>query len=94
METKVFCVYDSKIAAYQKPFHMRTTGEGLRAFIDACRLPDCMFSKHPGDFTLFHIANYDENSGKFENLVAPVSLGTAIEYVTPTQGSVESQKSR
>lgn len=90
MEIKVFCIYDAKVEAFQKPIFFRTTGEALRGFIDLCGTPDNIFHKHPEDFTLFHIANYDESKGRFENLLAPVSIGTAIEYVKPA-GSQESR---
>lgn len=77
---KVFTVYDSKAEAYLQPFFMRSMGEALRGFQEVCNDPQSNLCKYPGDFTLFEIGSYDEESGRLESLKAFVSLGTAIEF--------------
>lgn len=79
MKLKVFTVYDSKIEAYMQPFYMQSKGQAIRAWSDTIQDEKTQFNKHPEDFTLFEIADYDEKSGKFENYLAPISLGTALE---------------
>lgn len=78
MTLKVFSIYDSKIHAYAHPFQMRTTGEAVRAFIDMALDSKTTIAKHPEDYTLFELATYDDNSGKFENLHVPISLGDGV----------------
>lgn len=77
---KVFAVYDSKLEAYARPFFMQTQGQALRGFMDVVNDPQTEISKHPEDFTLFYLADYNEDSGKFENHPAPQALGVALEY--------------
>ncbi len=37
--------------------------------------------KHPQDFTLFEIGEYDDSTAKITTYDAPVSLGVAIEFL-------------
>jgi len=79
MKLKLFTVYDSKIGAFAQPFFMQSKGQALRSWMDVVNDKSTQFCKHPEDFTLFEIAEYDDSNGKFENLPAPISLGTALE---------------
>lgn len=79
-KVRVFTVYDSKVGAYAAPFCMRSKGEALRSWIDVVNDPKTAFSKHPEDFCLFEVAEYDEDTGQFSNHPAPVSLGVGVEF--------------
>lgn len=81
MKLQVFTVYDSKIEAFASPFICKTKGEAIRSWIDIVNDRQSAFSKHPEDFTLMHIAEYDDSSGRYENFTVPKSLGLAIEYI-------------
>jgi len=80
MIQKVFTIYDSKMEAYMQPFFMSQKGQAVRAFTDTVNDPTSQFNKHPEDFTLFEIGEYDDATGKFTNLQTPNSLGLALEY--------------
>lgn len=56
-------VFDSKVGAYAPPFHVRSRGEAIRSFEDACRDDKMPFKAHPSDFTLYYIGEFDDNSG-------------------------------
>lgn len=84
---KAFAVYDTQVGAFLAPFFLQTAGQAVRSFMDASKDPNMEFSKHPGDYTLFELAEYDEETGKFTNLPTPHSLGTALQFVA--QGSPE-----
>lgn len=77
---KVFTVYDAKVEAYMQPFMLQSQGQAVRSWMDVVNDAKTQFSKHPEDFTLFYIADYDENTGRYENLTAPVPVATALEY--------------
>lgn len=77
---KVFSVYDAKIEAYARPFFMQTQGQALRGFIDVVNDASTELSKHPEDFTLFLLGDYDEATGQFENQHVPVAIAQALEY--------------
>lgn len=81
MIKKVFTVYDAKAELYMEPFMFSNQGEAIRGFIDVCNDPKTVFYKHPEDYTLFYIADYDNSIGNYHALSAKVPLGTAIEYM-------------
>lgn len=81
MINKVFCVYDSKAEAYMTPFHLRSRGEAIRSFSNACQDQKTEFSRHPGDFTLFEIGTYDDSTGTYENLPAKINIGLALDFI-------------
>lgn len=80
---QVFSVYDSKAEFFAQPMFFRTTGEALRSWSQACNDEQQDLSKHPGDFSLFHIATYDTDTGVLTMLEnGKVNYGTAIEQLS------------
>lgn len=77
---KVFAVHDSKAEAFLRPFTTLTRGQAIRGFSDAVNDKGHEFNKHPDDYTLFQIGEFDEQSGI---LVAgtPETLGNAIQFL-------------
>lgn len=80
MTSKIFCVYDSKMEAYMQPFFLQTKGAALRAWADTVNDPKTQFNKHPGDFTLFEIGEYNDETGTLTNFTAKINLGNALEF--------------
>jgi len=83
MILKMFTVYDSKAEAYLPPFFMRSTGEAIRSWTQAINDQNSTFSKHPADFTLFMVGEFDDNACAINVLKAIENLGCAIEYKEP-----------
>jgi len=77
---KVFAVYDGAVKQYCRPFHLISVAEALRGWMDVVNDPKTDFYKHPADYTLFHVAEYDESTGQFTNLHTPEALGTALRF--------------
>lgn len=77
----VFSIYDSAAGYYKEPFCCNNKGIALREFADACNNPQTFLGKHPADYTLFHIGNFDDLTGFFEQFNTHISLGKAIEFV-------------
>lgn len=84
MKLKMYAVYDSKVETYAQPFFLPTNGAAIRSWIGAVNDETTMFAKHPEDYTLFELGEYDDETGKTENLHTPKSLGTALEYKKST----------
>lgn len=77
---KVYAVEDVKAGLYQQPFSVVSNGVALRAFTDAANDERSDIGKHPEDYRLVLIGEYDEVHG----LVRPVEhqvLGMATEFV-------------
>ena len=81
MIMQIFSVYDSKAEAFMQPFFMTSKGQAVRAFTDLVRDDSSSLNKHPEDYALFHIGQFDDSDASISMLAAPQSLGLAIEYV-------------
>ena len=87
MITKVFSVYDTKAEAYVSPFFFPAVGLAIRGFVDEANNPNSQINKHPTDFALFELGEFDDSSGVFTCLPAPRNLGLAHEFLAVGQDS-------
>lgn len=78
---KVFSVYDSKAEAYLQPFFTDSTGLAIRAFETAANNEKHEFNRYAGDYTLFEIGIYDEQTAELEALTQYINLGLALEMI-------------
>lgn len=60
---KVCAVFDIAIEAYGQPIFVRALGEATRSFADELARSESAMSRHPTDYQLYHIGDYDESSG-------------------------------
>lgn len=81
MKLKIVSIFDSKAEVFNTPIFLPTVGMATRMFADQVNEKDSPFQKHPEDYTLFELGEYDSDSGKFENLDTPHSLGLANQYI-------------
>ncbi len=85
MELQVFAIYDTKAEAYLQPFCTHNKATAIRSFSDLANDPATQFHQHAGDYVLFQIASYDDQTAALKKLTANVNLGTALEFQQPTQ---------
>lgn len=88
MKLKVFAIYDAAVGAYMQPFYVQSKGQAIRMWLDTVSDEKTQFNKHPADFTLFELGEYDEESGTHTNLKTPESLGTALSLLSRNSGGV------
>ncbi|AXF52686.1 MAG: nonstructural protein [Microviridae sp.] len=77
---KVFSIYDSKVGTFSSPICYRTIGQAERSFRDLLS-QECDLSKHPEDYTMFHLADWNPENGMYFLNDAPISILTAISCV-------------
>jgi len=87
MKLQVYSVFDIVAKVFSQPFYMASTGQALRGFGDEVNNPNSMLSKHPGDFKLFKLAEFDDNTGKFIS-IEPEFLCNAVDFVPPKKEAV------
>lgn len=63
MKHKVFVIYDDKAKAYLTPFFLPEVGMAVRAFADCVNNPEHAFGRHPEDYTLFQLGEFNDSSG-------------------------------
>lgn len=74
MKMKMYAVKDKKAEAYLQPMSTATDGVAIR-MIQGAMEQDNNLSKHPEDFSLWHIGYYDELTGKIEGLEDIICIG-------------------
>lgn len=72
----VVAVRDSATGLFGQPFFVTARGQAVRAFTDEVNrpAPDNDLNKHPEDFELYCVAEFDEASGRFGGLGDPELL--------------------
>lgn len=80
MKLLVFSVYDKAVQAFLPPMFMRSQGEALRAFTEACNNNDHQFKRHAADYTLFKLGEWDDASAMFAS-ADPVRIISALECI-------------
>lgn len=80
MKLLAFAVHDAASGLYGTPMFLISKGLALRSFSDECNNPQSIINKHAGDYTLFQIGEYDEESGVMTP-ITPLSCGNAVEFI-------------
>lgn len=78
MKLLIFSVFDSKASAFLPVFMMRSNGEAMRMFQDEVNREGSEFAKHPEDYTLFRVGEFDQLTGELVGGASPVSMATAV----------------
>lgn len=65
MNLKAFSVFDQKVGAFMPPIFYQTTGQAERAFGDAVKDDTTGIAKHPEDYSLHSIGEFDQDRGVF-----------------------------
>jgi len=60
---KIYAVYDSKSQSHTPPFFQHQEAMAIRSFSDCCNDEGHTFGKHPEDYTLMHLGEYDDSTG-------------------------------
>jgi len=80
MKTMMFSVFDVKAAVFGTPFFMPREAAAIRAFGDLANDLQTMVGKHPEDFILYHIGDFDDEHADVDT-VKPRSIVTAASLV-------------
>lgn len=81
MKILIFSIRDSKSEVFSQPFFSPTRGSAIRAFADAVNDPATDYAKHPDDYTLFYVGDFDVDKGEIIGLAAgAVNLGLASTF--------------
>lgn len=74
MKHKVVAVKDRMVDAFMRPFTAPALGIAIRSFQDEVNRKDSEMNKHPEDYDLFHLADWDDETGEFTNLGMPAQI--------------------
>lgn len=83
MVLKAYAVFDVKAGNYSPPWFLLSDGIAHRTFSDLVNDPKTTIARHPGDYSLFAVGSYDDDSAQFTSQ-KPVQIVQAISlYVDP-----------
>lgn len=69
---KVICaIRDAKAEVFGRPIFVNAIGEAIRLLSDEVNSktsPDNVYANHPGDFALYELGTFDDNTGCINSL--------------------------
>lgn len=79
----VVCVKDRAAEVFNRPFFVAHRNVAIRDFTDEVNrsAADNQLNKHPDDFDLYLLGQYDDNTGQF-NMDAPTVLVRAKDVIS------------
>jgi len=89
MRLRAFSIFDQKAKAYMSPFFMSEVGQATRSFTDMVNSSEHVLQKHPEDYVLFEVGQFDDASGLLSAYDGPELVVTALQvFVSPVQGDM------
>lgn len=75
---KIFCVRDNKSKCFPQPMFLAyAPGEALRGFQDVVNDDKSQLCKHPEDYTLYELGDYDMEKGVISSHAEPKVIAHA-----------------
>ena len=81
MKQKIYSTFDQASGIYQRPFVAHTHGEVTRSFQDIACDADHEIGKHPEDYTLYCLGEFNDGTGEITGYLTPEKVATALELV-------------
>lgn len=82
---KLFTIFDVRSESFSPVLGYPARGAALREFVDQTREPQSSIAKHPGDFILFEIGEFDQSTGVLSVHEERANLGSVLQYLTPEE---------
>lgn len=80
MVLRAYSIFDNKALTYHQPFFAPTNGAAVRMFQDTANDLNTSIGRHPSDFILYCVGDYDDQNGAMtsysprEHVVDAISL--------------------
>jgi len=71
MKRKIYAIRDGKGEYYNQPFFLNTHGEAERTLLELRKDEKSMIHKYPEDYDLYHLGEYDDQTGQIAGLATP-----------------------
>ena len=91
MKLGVFVIYDSKAMVYARPMYIHNDAMAMRMAHDVRHNEETDIFRHPEDFTLFKLGEYDDSDASFHLLTPKQTVINFAEvpYVDPHEDQQE-----
>lgn len=81
MVKQLFSIHDVKAKYFFAPVSLNSEGEARRLLSDAVSDTQTVINRHPEDFRLYRLGEFDDNSGVLSPLAQPEFVCDAVEYI-------------
>ena len=61
--SKIYAIKDQAIEAFSQPFFVQAQGQAVRMFMDESKNEQSQINRHPADFELWYLGEFDEQTG-------------------------------
>lgn len=85
MKSLLFVIKDAKSGVHGVPYSFVSRGVALREFNDLVNNPKAAYAKHPDDYSLWYIGEYDDLTGRIVS-IEPEHMANATDFVFKTGG--------
>lgn len=86
MNVKAFSLYDQKTGIYGVPFFMAHVGQAVRAVIDLATDTNTTIGRHPADYSLVSLGEFDDATGIFVSR-PPEAIGSVVSMLPAVKQS-------
>lgn len=80
MKHLLFSIFDDKAQIYSQPFPQAHDGVAIRNFSDEVQNPQSQISKHPSDYKLYKLGEFDDNAGELIKLPQPKFIAHGSDF--------------
>lgn len=87
MKYIVCSIFDTGVEAYTRPFFVPHVGMASRSFADEVNNPQGDFFKHPADYILYELGEYDDQDASFALLKTPRMVTRGQDVFRPSKDS-------
>lgn len=81
MIIRCYSIYDRKALQYHPPFHAAADGAAARMVADLVADPNTTIGRHPGDYVLYYVGDYDDQTGAMIPAKVLVHVVDAMSFV-------------
>ena len=80
MKLNAYTIYDVASGIYMRPFFSQADGQAIRGFKDISLDENHEVGKHPEDYTLYRVGQFNDTTGKMEGEELE-KLATGLEMI-------------
>lgn len=81
MKLRAYSIYDVKALNYHAPFFAHTDGSALRSFADLANDANTTIGRHPTDYSLWCVGEFDDYTGFVTHFAPLVHVADAASLV-------------
>lgn len=94
MKVFAYSIFDDAVKKFNQPFFARTASEMYRIMDDVLRDPNSQLARHPKDFFIYKVGEFDLETGLFDapdhpSCIAPISDMVPDYTADPSQIDIE-----